>query len=88
MGQIRKMASAEGLWFGVIGGFWGILLGAGFCYFLYRQLETVQGFPFEFPWAASLIACAAALLVGLFSVQGPLRKMEKANLLEELREEV
>jgi len=87
MGQIRKMASAEGLWFGVIGSFWGILLGAVFSYFLYRQLTSVQGFDFEFPWGASLIACAAALLVGLFSVQGPLRRMEKANLLEELREE-
>jgi len=87
MGQIRRMASAEGLWFGVIGSFWGIALGSGFCYFLYRQLNEVQGFAFVFPWGASLIACAAALFVGLFSVQGPLRRMEKANLLEELREE-
>ncbi len=87
MGQIRKMATAEGIWFGVIGSFWGILLGAGFCYFLYGQLRNVQSFPFEFPWGASLIACAAALFVGVISVQGPLRRMEKANLLEELREE-
>ncbi|MFB9277555.1 ABC transporter permease [Cohnella cellulosilytica] len=88
MGQIRKMATAEGVWFGVIGSFWGILLGAGLCYLLYGQLSgSVQDFPFEFPWRASLIACGAALLVGVISVQGPLRRMEKANLLEELREE-
>ncbi|QJD85926.1 ABC transporter permease [Cohnella herbarum] len=87
MGQIRRMASAEGMWFGVIGSFWGILLGVGFSYILYKQLNTVQGFPFEFPWGASLIACGAALIVGLLSVQSPLRRMEKANLLEELREE-
>jgi len=87
MGQIRRMATAEGLWIGVIGSVWGILLGFGLCYFLYEQLSNVQGFPFEFPWGASLIACGAALLVGLISVQGPLRKMEKANLLEQLREE-
>ncbi|WP_256760370.1 ABC transporter permease [Cohnella sp. WQ 127256] len=87
MGQIRRMASAEGVWFGVIGSFWGILLGVGFSYVLYQQLSNVQGFPFEFPWGASLIACGAALFIGLFSVQGPLRRMEKANLLEELREE-
>jgi putative ABC transport system permease protein len=87
MGQIRRMASAEGVWFGVIGSLWGIILGAGFSYFLYKQLNSVQGFPFEFPWGASLIACGAAILVGLLSVQSPLRRMEKANLLEELREE-
>jgi putative ABC transport system permease protein len=87
MGQIRKMASAEGVWFGVIGSFWGIGLGVGISYFLYLQLSGVQGMPFKFPWGASLIACAAALLVGLISVQGPLRRMEKANLLEQLREE-
>ncbi|TVX95001.1 FtsX-like permease family protein [Cohnella terricola] len=87
MGQIRRMATAEGLWFGVIGSVWGILLGFGLCYFLYKQISNFQGIPFEFPWGASLIACGTALLVGLFSVQGPLRKMEKANLLERLREE-
>ncbi|WP_239618932.1 ABC transporter permease [Cohnella mopanensis] len=87
MGQIRRMASAEGLWFGVIGSFWGIVLGFGCSYLLYLQLSSVQGFPYEFPWQASLIASGAALLVGLLSVQGPLRRMEKANLLEELREE-
>lgn len=87
MGQIRKMASTEGLWFGVIGSFWGILLGVGFSYFLHIQLNNVQGMPFSFPWGASLIAGGFALLVGLISVQGPLRKMEKANLLEQLREE-
>jgi putative ABC transport system permease protein len=88
MGQIRKMASAEGVWFGVIGSFWGIVLGVGISYFLYTELSNVQGFPFEFPWGASLLACGFAVLVGLISVQGPLRRMEKANLIEELREEV
>ncbi|MCQ6560080.1 ABC transporter permease [Paenibacillus mendelii] len=87
MGQIRRMASLEGMWFGVIGSFWGILLGVGFSYFLYLQLSSVQGFPFEFPWGAPLAACGASLLVGMISVQGPLSRMEKANLLEELREE-
>ncbi|RED53164.1 ABC transporter permease [Cohnella lupini] len=87
MGQIRRMASAEGVWFGVIGSFWGILLGLGLSYFLYKRLNYVRGFPFDFPWEASLIACGIAMLVGLLSVQTPLRRMAKANLLEELREE-
>ncbi|MFC5470467.1 ABC transporter permease [Cohnella suwonensis] len=87
MGQIRKMAAAEGVWFGVIGGFWGSGLGLGISYFLYAKLNDMQGFPFEFPWTAALAASGVALLVGLLSVQGPLRRMEKANLLEELRNE-
>ncbi|MFC4601766.1 ABC transporter permease [Cohnella hongkongensis] len=87
MGQIRKMATGEGVWFGVIGSFWGILLGVVLSGFLHMQITNVQDYPFQFPWGASLIACSAALLVGVVSVQGPLRKMEKANLLEELREE-
>jgi len=88
MGQIRRMATAEGVWFGVIGSFWGLLLGVGGSFWLYVQMASVQGIPFEFPWGASLIACGAAVIVGLVSVQGPLRRMEKANLIEELREEV
>lgn len=87
MGQIRKMASLEAIWFGVIGSFWGIVLGVGISYFLFVQLSNIQGMPFTFPLGVSLIAAGLALIVGLISVLGPLRRMEKANLLEQLREE-
>ncbi|WP_276357887.1 ABC transporter permease [Cohnella caldifontis] len=87
MGQIRKMASAEGIWFGVIGSFWGLLLGGALSYFLFKELSGIQGMPFEFPWGGALIACVFALGVGLLSVQGPLRKMARSNLIEELRED-
>jgi putative ABC transport system permease protein len=88
MGQVRKMATMEGVWFGVIGSFWGLLLGGAISYFLYDQLSGIEGVPFEFPWGGATIACIFALGIGLLSVQGPLRRMAKANLIEELREEV
>lgn len=88
MGQIRKMATAEGVWFGVIGSFWGLVIGGAVSYFLFVKLSGIQGMPFEFPWGGALIACAVAMCVGLISVQGPLRRMSKANLIEELREDV
>lgn len=87
LGQVRRMASAEGIWFGVIGSFWGIGLGAAVSYFLYRQLNGVQGIPFEFPWGGALIASACALAVGLLSVQSPLRRMNQVGLIDRLREE-
>lgn len=87
MRQIRTMATAEGVWFGVIGSFWGLLLGGALCYFLYAQLSSIEGIPFAFPWSGALIACLFALGIGLVSVQGPLRRMAKANLIEELRED-
>jgi|GEM_PF-257507 len=87
MRQIRTMATAEGVWFGVIGSFWGLLLGGGLCYFLFVQLSGIEGIPFVFPWSGALIACLFALVIGLISVQGPLRRMAKANLIEELRED-
>ncbi|MBB6670304.1 ABC transporter permease [Cohnella nanjingensis] len=88
MGQLRRMASLEGVWFGVIGSFWGLLLGTGLSYLLYLQLNGMQGMPFRFPWLGAVISCGFALAVGLLSVQGPLRRMKKENLIEELREEV
>ncbi|MBB6633240.1 ABC transporter permease [Cohnella thailandensis] len=87
MGQLKRMATLEGVWFGLLGAFWGLVLGIGFCYFLYLQLTELQGMPFQFPWDGSLIACAAAFVVGLFSVQGPLRRLAKTNLIDSLREE-
>lgn len=87
LGQVRRMASAEGVWFGVIGGFWGIGLGASISYLLYRQINDVQGIPFIFPWGGALIASACAIAVGLLSVQSPLRRMNRVSLIDRLREE-
>ncbi len=87
LGQVRRMASAEGVWFGVIGGVWGIGFGALISYFLYRQLNDLQGLPFIFPWTAALVATGCAIAVGLLSVQGPLRRMNKTSLIDRLREE-
>jgi len=87
MGQIRRMATAEGLWFGVIGGFWGLAAGIAISYFLSVQINGVQGVGFRFPWVGAAIACGFALAVGILSVQGPLRRLSKANLIETLREE-
>ncbi|MCC3373848.1 ABC transporter permease [Cohnella sp. REN36] len=88
MGQLRRMATLEGIWYGVIGSFWGLILGTGLSYLLYLQLNGMQGMPFRFPWVGAILSCGFALAVGLLSVQGPLRRMKKANLIEELREEV
>ncbi len=87
LGQVRRMASAEGVWFGVIGGFWGIGLGAAISYLLYKQINDVQGIPFIFPWSGALIACGCAIAVGLLSVQSPLRRMNQVSLIDRLREE-
>ncbi|MBB6679509.1 ABC transporter permease, partial [Cohnella lubricantis] len=86
-GQLKRMASLEGLWFGALGSFWGLLCGIGLSYFLNRELNGIEGSPFHFPWGGALIACGAALAVGLLSVQGPLRRISKLNLIESLREE-
>lgn len=87
LGQVRRMASAEGVWFGVNGGFWGIGLGAAISYLLYRQINDVQGIPFVFPWGGALIASGCAIAVGLLSVQSPLRRMNRVSLIDRLREE-
>jgi putative ABC transport system permease protein len=87
MRQIRRMASTEGVWFGVIGGAWGLVFGGALSYFLYSQVSNMQGFPFEFPWKGALLAVGFALAVGLISVQGPMRRMARSNLIEALREE-
>ncbi|MFD0672620.1 ABC transporter permease [Cohnella sp. GCM10027633] len=87
LGQVRRMASAEGVWFGVIGGFWGIGLGMAISYFLFTQINEAQGIPFVFPWTGAFIASGLAIAVGLLSVQGPLKRMNKASLIDRLREE-
>lgn len=86
-GQLKRMASLEGLWFGALGSFWGLACGLVLSYFLNKELNGIEGSPFQFPWVGALIACGAALAVGLLSVQAPMRRLAKLNLIESLREE-
>lgn len=86
-GQLRRMATLEGVWFGVIGGCWGLVAGMLISYFLYGKMSVTQSVPFAFPWTGAAIACGFMLLVGLLAVQGPMRRMGRINLTEELRQE-
>lgn len=86
-GQLKRMTSLEGLWFGFLGSFWGLAFGTGLSYFLYVEMSGLQGGPFHFPWGGAIIACGAALAVGLLSVLGPMRRIGRMNLIESLREE-
>ncbi|MBB6733944.1 ABC transporter permease [Cohnella zeiphila] len=85
--QLRRMASLEGIWYGALGSFWGLVSGYVLSYLLFIELSGLQGMPFRFPWPGVLIACGIALLVGLLSVQGPMSRISKANLIDSLREE-
>jgi len=87
MGQLRRMASLEGVWYGAIGSFWGLVCGIGLSYALFVEFSGLQGMPFRFPWTGAWIACGAALLVGLLSVQGPMRRLSRMNLIDSLRED-
>lgn len=86
-GQLKRMASLEGLWFGALGSFWGLACGIALSYLMNRELNGIEGTPFQFPWGGAIIACGAALAVGLLSVQAPMRRLSKLNLIESLREE-
>lgn len=86
-GQLRWMATAEGLWFGVIGGCWGLALGVLVSYLLFSKLSGIQGVLFDFPWTSAVAACGIAMAVGVLSVQGPMRRLARVNLTEELRED-
>jgi putative ABC transport system permease protein len=86
-GQLRWMATAEGLWFGVIGGCFGLALSIPVTYLLFWKLSGIQGMLFNFPWTSAAAATGIAMAVGVLSVQGPMRRLARVNLTAELRED-
>lgn len=84
---LRKMIVLEGLLYGTVGTIYGSIIGTGFSYWIYSNLNNVREFGFKIPWSAIAIAAVCALAIGYLSVLGPLSRINKGNLIDTVREE-
>ena len=84
---LRKMIVLEGLLYGAVGTIYGSIIGTGFSYWIYSNLNEVREFGFEIPWSAIAIAAICSLVIGYLSVLAPLSRINKGNLIDTVREE-
>lgn len=87
--EIRNMIIKEGLLYGGISAFYGVLIGTSINYLLYIKIK--QGMNLEFVFNPNfdiiVVVVLLATLVGVLASLMPLRKIDKATIIEDLKGE-
>ncbi|GAA0719557.1 ABC transporter permease [Clostridium malenominatum] len=84
---LKKMITLEGLLYGVVGTVYGSVIGTGLSYLTFSGMNRLRESAWVIPWDSIAIAGAAAIIIGYVSVLAPLRRIEKENLIDGIREE-
>lgn len=85
--DLKTMILYEGIFYGLIGGTIGAVAGCGFTYAIYDVLEEIVGLEWKAPLGLSVITIAVAVAISLLSALLPLKKIEKDNIIDAIREE-
>ncbi|MGL4773577.1 MAG: ABC transporter permease [Clostridium sp.] len=85
--DLKNMIIYEGLFYGVFGGVLGSLIGCGLSYTLYNVISDIVGMQWKAPIGLSVITILIAITISYLSTLIPLRKIEKDNVIEAIREE-
>lgn len=84
--DLKKMVIYEGLLYGFFGSIQGIFFGCLLSYILYVAVSSKISFEWTIPYQASFITFITALLISYVAVLIPLRKIQKDNTIDVLRE--
>lgn len=84
---LKKMITLEGMLYGIVGSLYGSIIGISLSYAMYRSMNEVREQSYKLPVDSIIIAVAGAMIIGYISVQAPLRRMKKENLIDVVREE-
>jgi len=84
---LRKMIALEGLLYGIVGSFYGSVIGSVLSFMIYKGINNIREQSYQLPLEAIGIAFAGAMLIGYLSVLGPLKRINKENIIEAVRED-
>lgn len=84
---LRKMITLEGMLYGIMGSIYGSVVGCLLSYLLYSSMNGMREQIYRLPVDSIAIAAVGAMLIGYISVQAPLKRMKKENLIDAVRED-
>ncbi|MDF2547581.1 MAG: permease [Anaerosolibacter sp.] len=87
MDQMKGMVITEGILYGIIGTFWGSIVGTGLSYLLYRFAIEIEGMIWIFPTNPILIAGVGTIIITLLSTLVPLKRVARMNIIESIGRE-
>ncbi|RDY24374.1 hypothetical protein CHF27_003190 [Romboutsia maritimum] len=84
--DLKKMIMYEGVFYGLVGGIIGSIAGCGFTYIIYDVLEDIVGLAWRLPLKLCIITIVVSIIISFLSTLIPMRKIEKDNVIEAIRE--
>ncbi|OPA73000.1 ABC transporter permease [Paenibacillus selenitireducens] len=84
---LKKMIIYEALIYGFSGSLQGIFFGCMLSYIIYLAASGISTIEWSIPYGACLITFVAALFLSYVSVLIPLRKIQKDNIIDVIREQ-
>ncbi|WP_270474706.1 ABC transporter permease [Clostridium cochlearium] len=84
-GKMSKMICIEGIYYGVIASIYGGIIGTVLSYELFKIMQNLRDFQWAFPIKEILTAVIGAIIISLISTYIPLRKINKENVIENIR---
>lgn len=85
--DLKRMIAYEGLFYGVFGGVLGAIIGCALSYTLYKVMSEMAEIQWKIPIGLSLITILIAMTISYLSTLIPMKKIEKDNVIEAIREE-
>ncbi|RXI67910.1 ABC transporter permease [Clostridium tetani] len=86
-GKMSKMICIEGIYYGIIASIYGGIIGTALSYELFKIMTNFRDFQWVFPIRGILTAVIGAIIISLISTYIPLRKINKENIIENIRGE-
>ncbi|MFF2154819.1 ABC transporter permease [Paenibacillus chitinolyticus] len=85
--DLKKMIIYEALIYGISGSLQGIFFGCILSYIIYLAISDLVKLEWTIPYVACILTFTAALFISYVSVLIPLRKIQKENIIDVIREE-
>ncbi|MBD8499527.1 FtsX-like permease family protein [Paenibacillus arenosi] len=85
--DLKKMIIYEALIYGVSGSLHGIFFGCILSYIMYLAVSGISNVEWSIPYVACIITFVAALFISYAAVLLPLRKIQKDNTIDMIREQ-
>ncbi len=84
--QLKRMIQMEGFFYGLIGAFWGSIIGIGLSYVLYLLMRQEATYlQWTIPWLSIIEICVGTMLIATLSTLLPLKRVTSLNIVESVR---
>ena len=85
--DLKTVIKYEGLFYGIFGGTIGVIIGCLLSYSLSNIISDVVVLQWKVPWELCIITILVAMGISYLSTLIPMKKIEKDNVIEVIREE-